>query len=126
MRLDLEEDYIHKLLGSDCYPEIDPVFNREGIYLDGDKCWVELNGRAFEYDADTFKREVKLMDMLNYTEKQRKALRDIRDQKLATKSQIELLYFIDFAHEVRNTYRHARKHSMRIFNNVQEKLTERV
>lgn len=36
------------------HDEIPPVFNREGTYLVGDKCWFEVRGRAFKFEKRMF------------------------------------------------------------------------
>lgn len=93
----------HQLLGSKDYPEITPVFNRDGIYLKGNECWAEIQGRAFKYDIKQFKFDLELLNADEHDEHARRALREICKVNLATKAQRRLLYMIDVARECRQT-----------------------
>lgn len=97
------------LWADDRYQEINPIFYRNGIYLSGDECWLEIDGRAYTYDAKQFKFDIALMDAERYNEKQYNALREIHRENLATKKQRELLYFIEAARQIRNTTRSNKK-----------------
>lgn len=119
MKFDLDPEWRgadHALLGSDRYPEIPPVFNRDGIYLNGKECWAEIQGRAFKFDSKQFKFELDLLNAGEYDEQSHKALREICKVNLATKAQQRLLYSINLFREVRNTKRRSRMHFNRIFH----------
>lgn len=45
------------------HTEIPPVFNRDGEYLMGDKCWFEVRDRAFLADKEHFLYQLKIMSM---------------------------------------------------------------
>ena len=122
MKLDLDPEWrgYGQLLGVK-YPEIVPVFNRDGIYLVSDDCWIELNGRAFKYDNETFKFDLALLDAAEYNESDRKALVSICNTKLATKSQRDLLYRIHSYREIRNTYRRSKLHLSRVVRTCKQK-----
>lgn len=99
----------------DRYRELNPVFNRDGMYLEGNECWLEIDGRAFVYDAEQFKFELALLDAGEYNNTVYKALIDICRVNLATKEQRKLLYMIEVAKDVRNTSRSIKKHMRRMF-----------
>lgn len=115
MEIDLDPDWrgASQTLGNYEYTEITPVFNREGIYLDGDKCWVEIQGRAFKYSIEAFKFRLAVLDAEKYTDKQYKALQDICREGLATKEQYELKYRIEHVRSCRDSSRNARLFVMR-------------
>lgn len=99
----------------DRYRELNPVFNRNGMYLEGNECWLEIDGRAFVYDAEQFKFELALLNAGEYNNTVYKALIDICSVNLATKKQRKLLYMIEVAKDVRNTSRSIKKHMLRMF-----------
>ena len=107
-------------LGSERYPEISPVFNRDGIYLNGKECWVEIAGRTFKYDAKQFKFDLDLLNAGEYDERARKALTEICKVKLATKAQMRLLYLINLSHECRQTRLRTQLHFTRFMENERE------
>lgn len=89
----------------DCYRELNPVFNRDGMYLEGNECWLEIDDRAFTYDPEQFKFELATLNAGEYNDSVYKALIDICSVNLATKKQRKLLYMIETAKDVRNTSR---------------------
>ena len=99
----------------DRYHELNPVFNRNGMYLEGNECWLEVDGRAFTYDPERFKYDLALLDAEEYNHKVYKALIDICSVNLATKKQRKLLYMIETAKDVRNTSRSIKKYMLRMF-----------
>lgn len=101
----LHDKFEDKLLGTKDYPTVERVFNRNGIYLKGKTCWVEVNGTAYGYKPETFKRTLKLLNAEQYNDKQINALVCICTQKLATKQQKELLFTINSAKQIKSTYR---------------------
>lgn len=76
----------NELLGAEPYIEINTVFNRNGIYMKGENCWFEVNGKAYKYPIQTFILEVNEMD-----NKKIEALKQICTVGLATKKQKEIL-----------------------------------
>lgn len=105
--------YADRLLGSGTYPEVPPSFKRDGIYLQGKKCWIEVCGRAFQYDVASFKFELGIRKAEKFNDKQIAALREICRQKLATRQQCMLLIDIDNAIQSKQTYRQARMHFLK-------------
>lgn len=101
----LRDKFADKLLGTKNYPTTEKVFNRNGIYLKGKTCWIEVNGTAYRYNAEAFKSTLKLLNAEQYNDKQINALVCICTQKLATKQQKELLFTINAAKQIKNTYR---------------------
>lgn len=99
----------------DRYCEINPVFHRDGMYLEGNECWLEIDGRAFVYDAEQFKFELATLNAGEYNDSVYKALIDICSVNLATKKQRKLLYMIETAKDVRNTSRSIKKYMLRMF-----------
>lgn len=99
----------------DRYRELNPVFHRNGMYLEGNECWLEVDGRAFTYDPEQFKYDLALLNAEEYNHKVYNALIDICHVNLATKEQRKLLYMIEVAKAVRNTRRSTKKHLRRIF-----------
>jgi hypothetical protein len=47
------------------HEEITPVYNRDGEYLLGDKCWFEVRGRAFTKRKEDFLFELQQLHMLD-------------------------------------------------------------
>ena len=79
-------DFSDDELGSDKYPEIRPVFYRNGIYLQDNHCWIEVLGRAFTYEVTSFKFSLALLESQRYNHRQISAIRQICEQRLATKT----------------------------------------
>ena len=79
-----------------CYEkEIEPIFSRDGWYLDGNKCWFEYKDRAFLVSKIDF---LYTLEVMNYLErplrkKEFEALLVLENTKLITKKQKELLFF---------------------------------
>ena len=97
-------------------------FNREGIYLEGDKCWFELaDGRAYTYPASTFKYKLESIDILRLNTRQVLALETIVKQKLATRKQQHMLSMYNNSMATRATGRSARMQVRRVLNKRREK-----
>lgn len=77
----------------DYYYEIKPIFNRDGWYLENDRCWFEVNNRAFEGSdlIESFKYKLYLLDIPCLTDKEIKALTLICETKLASKNQHDII-----------------------------------
>ena len=58
----LYDKYIREL---QYYQEINPVFNRRGLYLYGSQCWFEIEGRAFLYEKKHF---LETLNLRNFEE----------------------------------------------------------
>lgn len=54
------ERIIHEL--KNYHTEINPVFNRDGEYLQGNKCWIEVNGKAYLSDRETFLYQIQFIN----------------------------------------------------------------
>lgn len=113
----MTEDWMREdLLGNERYRPVTARFHRPGIYRHGKDCWFELDdGRAFTFPRADFDFSMTLLDVERLSARQIQALRAIVAQKLATRTQRDLLYHCDCAREVRETYRGARKVAMRRF-----------
>jgi len=85
-----------------------PIFKRPGYYLFNNFCWFELpSGKAYNYDVATFKFELSLYEVSKYNNKQIEALKEIINQKLATKKQKELYYLIRHYYQSKDVERSA-------------------
>lgn len=109
-----------KLLGSDRYPEVRPVFNRPGVYLLGKQSWIEIEGKAYANDPEQFRFELRWKLALEYTEQEYQALRAITKTKLATEKQHRIYYDIVCARECRDVGRRSRKYMLSIFRESKE------
>lgn len=74
--------------------EIEPVFHRDGTYLDREtgKCWCEEKGRAFEYDKPMFFYELSMLNAKEMTNEEVEGITKICKTKYATKEHRELYY----------------------------------
>ncbi len=54
--------------------ETTPIFNRNGFYLLEDKCWFEVDSRAFEYEKSSFQYDLRKLS--------HKRLRDVEYQHM--------------------------------------------
>ena len=92
-------------LGSPTHPETVPVFSRDGIYLRGKECWIEIHGKAFKYSVSSFKHTLDNLDAERYNQRQIEALVELRNQGLATKPQEKLLGILARVEFGRSSYR---------------------
>ena len=103
------------------YRKIEPIMQRDGVYLatDGslelESCWFEVNGEAYTYPAEQFRYTLDILDTWQrYNHRQIDALKQIINQKLATKQQRILWWRWRDAQKIRQSGREARI----IFNRV--------
>ena len=90
------------LTGSLINPRMmEPILNRPGFYLRGNKCWVEIESVAFEASPNLFKFDLEVFESEKITEAQYKALLEIRKQKLATKGQLRLIVMYEHLRDIR-------------------------
>jgi len=61
----------------------DPVFNRNGYYMQGDECWFEVNGLAYNYDPESFKYTLKRLSMEPLRECEAKAVETLAIANMA-------------------------------------------
>jgi hypothetical protein len=47
----------------DYHEEIPVVFNRDGSYLQSDKCWFEVNGKAYKMNSYSFRHNMRQLEM---------------------------------------------------------------
>ncbi len=87
--------------------EIEPVFNRNGQYLDGDKCWIEWHGRAFKRDADNFKADLALLEAAELSDREIQALLTLEKEfpSIVTKEQRKLIQNIRLNQEIKEIVR---------------------
>lgn len=74
------------------YKPIQPIFNRDGIYMLQGFSWFEVRGKAYEYPSETFKYTLRMEEVKKYNQRQIDALREVCKQRLATKEQKQILY----------------------------------
>jgi hypothetical protein len=91
------QDFLHwekDITMLDCLVEIEPVFHRDGTYLDREtgKCWCEEKGRAFEYDKPMFFYELSMLNAKEMTNEEVEGITKICKTKYATKEHRELYY----------------------------------
>ena len=84
--------------------------NKEGLYAYGMYSWFEIKVagkiRAFEYDVEDFRFTLLMRKTAEYNTLQYNALKNIVKNKLATKTQVTELRFIEYNRENRvNKYR---------------------
>ena len=91
-------------------------FGRPGKYLLGDLCWLEVPGRSqcYEYPAEQFKYELRILEASRLNHRQIQALEQIIAQKLSTKKQRELYYDARSFEMSRTIGRRSRIHFNRI------------
>jgi hypothetical protein len=70
-----------------------PILNRDGIYKYGKLYWFESMGVAYKYWSGMFDFTLNILHASELNERQAQALKDIVEQKLATRKQRELHYF---------------------------------
>jgi hypothetical protein len=46
--------------------EIEPEFKRDGLYLLGKDCWIEVKGKAYKYNSDSFKNHIFFTSQLEH------------------------------------------------------------
>lgn len=101
------------------YVPAPPVIGTPGIYLQRKICWFELrDGRAFNYEEEMFRYKLRILDAQKLNARQVSALRQVVEQKLATKKQRALLHDWDCAMETREVGRRAVIHRNRILSEL--------
>jgi len=101
------------------YFRIQPYFNKDGVYFvqDNDrKCiWFEVDGEAWVInDERYFKNKLNILNASEYNKRQINALTIVREQNLATKEQMRLLYYRFVYNTSRNVGRSTRLFLMKI------------
>lgn len=113
------------ILGSEPYIEQDVVFNRNGIYLQGKKCWIEFNGKAFTYPIQTFVLDQKILEVNELNQRQIEALKQICLVGLATKKQKEILHIYNlFGKKLNVSNLRARKRLIAYREIIKQKTTK--
>ena len=70
------------------YPEMDPIFHRDGWYSHYKFSWFEVGGRAYKADYRDFEYSLAMLTVRQaYNSKQIEALRQAILQRVATKDQ---------------------------------------
>lgn len=72
--------------------EINPIINRNGYYLMEDFCWFEFNGKAYEYEVESFKYKLKLLNAKVFREVELKAIELLINANIAD-SQLRDKYY---------------------------------
>lgn len=102
-------------LGSDRYPSIQPTFNRAGYYMHRGKCWIEVGGKAFSFPStESFTHRLKTLEAEKYSDKQIAALEAVSRERLATKSQLEMLRFVNHSRSLKQIKRDTFKYLTKI------------
>jgi len=96
--------------------EITPIINKNGCYLEENKCWFEYSGRAFTYNKEDFLYTLKILSMPNFSELQKKSLEDFikYNKKIASKHQKEMLYMMKQEEDLKKAIRDIKKIKFKI------------
>ena len=87
------------------FTSIDPVFNRNGYYCLGRKCWFEVNGNAYQYEKKYFDYALRLYNHSPLRDKEMKALEILLKEKILDKKMKELLTTEKYWRSQRSTKR---------------------
>ncbi len=101
---------------SDSYPEIKPVFNREGQYFDRKtkECWFEVDGKAYLNKNNLFGYELQLLNHTPLTQSELEAFRLLKTNRFKFPRKLkDLLYMDECWKSHRETYRGSRKATMK-------------
>ena len=102
------------------YVPVPPAIGIPGIYLQRKICWFELkDGRAFKFEEEMFRYKLGLLVAQELNDRQANALRQVVDQRLATKKQRNLLYAWENARDLRKTGRQAQLSYSRILKTLE-------
>ncbi len=75
------------------FDQVPAVFNRPGIYLQGEKCWFEVpDGRAFTYSKNMFQYDIDLLEVEEVPKRVIEALSKLRHTRYITKDQRKILH----------------------------------
>jgi hypothetical protein len=113
----IDKEMRDECVATDHYAPIEPVLNRDGLYRMGSRgAWFEVDGKAWAIlNTSDFDFELACLNALEYTPEMVEGLQSIKKAGLATRQQIQMLYYWNCAMQMRNTYRSARLHRMRVF-----------
>ena len=108
----------YTLLENKEYFRIRPYFNKDGVYFiqeNGRKCtFFEVDGEAWVINNEYyFDNELNILNASEYNKRQINALIIIKEQNLATKEQIRLLYHIFVYNTSRNVGRNTKLFMMK-------------
>lgn len=113
----LEDEYM-----AETYPEISPIFNREGVYtaIIGwlSVCWFEIGGRAFMYDRKTFEHDLKMLNVKPLRKIEYDAYKILRKAKLLSRKEKEKLWDYENWVQCRDVYRNSGKMSLAMTKGV--------
>lgn len=71
------EDIKHELKKMN-YIEISPIFNRDGYYLFGGKCWHEWNGLAWQGNVNDFKFNLNQLNVKPFSKAEIEAIKILK------------------------------------------------
>lgn len=83
--------FFRKEVSRGYHKETDQVFNRNGIYLLNNKCWLEVDGKAYLYEKQQFLSELKTLNHKCLSDSERECLIKLIAHRMANQSQIDLL-----------------------------------
>lgn len=110
----------------DYYTECTPVFERDGIYMTPDYCWIESGGKAYWYRREDVIFRLNMLNASEYNEAQINALREAIRQKVASKEQKELVHYYDCWRGCINTYRESMKWGRNVNKSLRKRISEKV
>lgn len=103
--------------------EIRPILKRDGWYKTKSKCWVEIDGRAFETDVEEFDYSLRLLNSIETPLKVIENLENILKQgeKYLTGHQKELVSEYRFFYELRDIGRTYKKIGLKFKRKIRGK-----
>lgn len=85
-----------------------PIMDRDGFYMTRLGCWFEYRGMAFTYERQSFEYSLKMFNHRPLSVRDRSAIKQLIDSKLAPKKLKELFYTDSQWHQLREVGREAR------------------
>ena len=73
------------------YYEVFPEFNREGVYLNDQRCWFEIGGKAFKYSRIDFEFQLQMLNVKPLRKVEYEAYKILRKAKLLSRKEKEKL-----------------------------------
>ncbi len=105
---------------SHTYFEVFPEFNRDGIYMNDQRCWFEIGGKAFKYDRKTFEFDLKMLSVKPLRKIEYEAFKVLRKAKLLSRKEKEKLWNYENWVELRKVRRDSAKYVIAGLKNFKE------
>jgi hypothetical protein len=96
--------------------EIEPEFKRDGLYLLGKDCWIEVKGKAYKYNSDSFKNHIFFTSQLEklIREEEYKILKKLKQFKLTSIEQEHMIDMYEYSKQIKNMNFNSKKLKIRI------------